>query len=422
MVMWVFSEEERMGNRVLVIANAALSMSDSNGRTMAMLFSKYKPEQLAQFYTYGKPDQSVCCSYYHVSDGEALQSFIKRRAFGGKPQFYENKQESDITSSRKRKRTPLNMLLREFVWKYGKWRSKDFFDWIDTFNPTVIFVNLADNIFLIDLALNLSQRYQLPIVVFSTEEYPFKNYNYLTKKPSLLYWLFYWKLNGAYKKLGKYVSRGYFNSPMLRDEYAKRYPYPCDVIMNGSQIDWQEKAIIPEKVKVSYLGNLGLNRHLPLIEVANAVVAVLPDTKLDIYGKIPNETVKAAFENCPNIDYKGVVSYENVTRVIHESTLVVHAETQEPFYVRDLRYGFSTKIADSVCSGTPLLIYGDKSMASMDFIEKENCAFLCTDKLRLEKVVRDALTDMSARKSVLENALRVKEKYFSGSYLNLLDK
>ena len=90
--------------------------------------------------------------------------------------------------------------------------------------------------------------------------------------------------------------------------------------------------------------------------------------------------------------------------------------------MRDLRYGFSTKIADSVCSGTPLLIYGDKSMASMDFIEKENCAFLCTDKLRLEKVVRDALTDMSARKSVLENALRVKEKYFSGSYLNLLDK
>ena len=42
--------------------------------------------------------------------------------------------------------------------------------------------------------------------------------------------------------------------------------------------------------------------------------------------------------------------------------------------------------------------------------------------MRLEKVVRDALTDMSARKSVLENALRVKEKYFSGSYLNLLDK
>ena len=69
------------------------------------------------------------------------------------------------------------------------------------------------------------------------------------------------------------------------------------------------------------------------------------------------------------------MSYENVTRVIHESTLVVHAETQEPFYVRDLRYGFSTKIADSVCSGTPLLIYGDKSMASMDFIEKENCTF-----------------------------------------------
>lgn len=409
-----------MKEKVLVVANAALSLSDSNGRTMAMLLSKYKPEQLAQFYTYGIPDKSICHNYYHVSDNDALKSFIRQRKMGGEVKFEKMNTTTYSASSKKRKRTPLTMLLREFVWKRGKWCGNQLFEWIELFEPTIIFVNLADNIFLIDFAITVSRKYEIPIVVFSTEEYAFKKYNYLTKQPSLLYWVFYRKLNNAYEKLSNYVECGYFNSPMLCSEYEKRYQYQCHIAMGNTKIEWKDNCDILGKIKVSYLGNLGLNRHLALIEVANAVAEVCPGVKLDVYGKIPNDEVKNALDNCININYNGFIKYEEVIEIIHESTLVIHAETQEPFYIRDLKYGFSTKIVDSVCSGTPLLIYGDKSMAAMDFLKKENCAFLCSDRDKLVDIVKKALTDIDARKKVLENAMRVKEKYFTGGKLNLM--
>lgn len=410
-----------MEDRVLVIANAALSLSDSNGRTMAMILSKYKPEQLAQFYTYGKQDPSICHSYYRVSDSEAFRSFLKRQEIGGQTAPNEEKQQILNTSKNKLKRTPLTMLLREFVWKHGKWCGAKVWRWVDEFNPTVIFINVADNIFLIDFAICVAKRYQIPVVVFSTEEFPFKKYNYLTKRFSIFYWLFNAKLNMAYRGIAKFVKNGYFNSPMLRNEYAKRYSYPCYVAMNKSQIEWIENAEIPDIVRISYLGNLGLNRHLPLIEIADVIAEILPGTKLDIYGRIPNSAVEMAFDNCKNINYIGFVSYEEVTRIIHESTLVIHAETQEAFYIRDLRYGFSTKIADSVCSGTPLLIYGDVSMAVMDFIKKEDCAFICANRSQLKTVVKAALTDVEARKRVLKNAKAAKEKYFNGRAIDLME-
>lgn len=404
-----------MNERILVLSNAAMSLSDSNGRTVAMLLKNYSAEQLAQFYTYGDPDFSICSRYYQVTDSQALRSFVKRTEEGGVPK------NRLISSGGKMpgKKTPAKMLMRELIWKYGAWCKKRFWMWTDEFLPNIIFLNLGDNQFLPQLAMRLAEKYHIPIIVFSTEEYAFKNYNYITKKPSFFYWIFNKNLFNTYMILSKYVSKGYFNTPLLRDEYAKRYSYPCYVAMNSSNIDWVPNGKVSNKVKVAYLGNLGVNRHLPLIEIANAIAVVQPGLKLDVYGKIGSKKVKEELDNCQNINYCGFVSYDDVTRIIHESTLVVHAESQESFYIRDLKYAFSTKIADSISSGTPLLIYGDSSMAAMQFIKSEQCAFICTEKQDLVDVVRIALTDESSRSDIILNANKTRIKYFSDNGISL---
>ena len=410
-----------MDGKVLILSNAAMSQTDSNGRTVAMLLKNYKPEQLAQFYTYGDPDINICQNFYRVTDREALKSFIRRTETGGVPQLDIIKNKG-ISSLKKIKKTPLKMIMRDYTWKYGSWCGQTFWEWLNEFQPDVVFINLGDNAFLPNLAIIVAKKYRIPVVVFSTEEYAFKEYNYITKKPSLFYWLFNKQLCHIYKKLSKYVSKGYFNTPLLRDEYSKRYSYPCYVAMNSSYEDWIPNLEISYPIKVSYLGNLGINRHFPLIEIANAISEVSPGTRLDVYGRIPNDRVLAAFNNCSNINYCGFVSYDDVIKIIHESTLVVHAESQDPFYVRDLRYAFSTKIADSVALGTPFLIYGNETMAAIDFIKKTECAFICTDRKAIKKVVSVALTDAVQRKVVLEHAQIVKTKYFSENKIDLLEK
>ena len=70
--------------RILVLSNACFSKSDSNGRTLAELFSSLDRKFIAQFFVYGMPDFTICDNYYNVSDFDALRSLIKNKTYGEK--------------------------------------------------------------------------------------------------------------------------------------------------------------------------------------------------------------------------------------------------------------------------------------------------------------------------------------------------
>lgn len=415
----------KKNKKVLVLSNGCFSDSDSNGRTLEQLCSTLGCDQLAQFFVYGTPNEDFCSRYYQVSDGTALRSFLKQRELGGEPEKTSASVISAPAEGGKVKKTPLSMLLREIAWKFGKWNGAKLEAWIDEFAPDVLLVSLGDNAFLPRLAIQIAKKRSIPIYVYSTENYNFKKYNYITQRPSLFYWLFYLWMNRMYDALVPYVSCGIFNTPLLAEAYEERYHYPCCCIFNTSDIQWVSNWEIREPLKVSYLGNLDVNRHVPMIELANLLAELFPGTQLDFYGKLPDDpSVREMITNCPNICCRGFVSYQEVVRIIHESTLLVHAECGDPFWTKDLKFGFSTKIADSVCSGTPLLIYARKDLAVTDFLIRNQCAFIAEDKEQLKEVLYQALTDEKARSKVLEVAAKVKQEHFTqqGKLQALLEK
>lgn len=401
--------------RILVISNAAFSNTDSNGRTVANMFLGYEKESLAQFCTYGTPEFSVCDNFYRVTDGEALKSFLKQREFGG---IVKNTDSSfnAVPNAKRGKKTPLKLLLRETAWKYGGWWGEKFKGWIKEFSPEVIFICVANNAFMLNIATKIAKCYNIPIVVYSTEDYYFKDYNYITKKPSLFYKIYLAKLRKAYKNMEPLVVKGIFNTPFLAELYAKEFSYPCEYVFAKSNIDFIDNSIAKKEdnKRISYLGNMGVGRHKALIEIANALVEINPQYRLDLYGKIPNEEIKREFENCRGINYKGFVSYSEVVEIMHNSDLLIHAECDDEFYKKDLKYAFSTKIADSICSGTPFLIYADASLAETRFLIEEKCGFVVTERELLKEILISALSDSEKRKAIIKNAQAASKKYFRG--------
>jgi hypothetical protein len=264
-----------------------------------------------------------------------------------------------------------------------------------------------------DCARIVAEKFNIPVVIYTTEDYCFKDYNYLTKRKSLFYNAFYNNLKKSYKKLEPYVAKGFFNTPMLTDCYSSEFSFPCECLYARSDIDFRPSAVATdrENIRVSYLGNLGLKRHIPLMELADALSRVSVGAVLDVYGAA-DEEVKSAFDGNPNVSYKGFVNYEEVVKIIHDSDLVVHAEYDEPFNLRDLKAAFSTKIPDSISSGTPLLMYANESLACTDFLIRNRCAFVATNKEMLDDVIRDALFDESKRAEVIATAERVCKEYF----------
>lgn len=401
-----------MEKRVLIIANGAMSDTDSNGRTIARLFDCFSKEQKAQFFTYGEPDFSQCDRYYKVSDNDALHSLLRLRPKDGKVHPQEKRTEVVSNEKPSVKKTPLALLLRETVWKISPWKNRYLKQWIDEVDPNCIFLYLGDNWFTVDLAIWISRKKQIPILVYSTEEYTFKDYNYITKRKSLFYSIWLKKLRKSYSRLSKYTKLGLFNSRELTKLYASTYPYPCRTLYQSSDIEYCSNYRAKDTQRISYLGNLRLNRHKALIEIAQALQSLNQGLVLDIYGNA-DERVRAEFEKQPNIRLHGFVPYAKVTEVIHRSTLLIHAEYSDVFYNRDLKYAFSTKITDSVCSGTPLFLYTPRELVCADFVLDEGCAFYEGKKEKLAEVLYEALFDEEARKNVAQNAERVKEQHFT---------
>ena len=401
-----------MQTKILIISNASLNQSDSNGRTILRLVDCFGKEQKTQFYTYGNPDFNECNSFYHVSDRDALHSLLKFETKNGEVDTSSVISAVSSQTKKKGKKTPLKMLIREVVWKYGRWNNKYLKKWINDVSPSCILVVAGDNCFTLDLARNIAKEKNIPIFLYSTEEYPFKDYNFVTKRFSLFYLIWRRKLLKAYKRIEKFVRNGVFNSEALAKLYESKYSYNCSCIYQSSNIDFVENCHIQNTPVVSYLGNLGLNRHKALIEIANVLSGICPEAKLNIYGNA-NETVKKTLEEKPNIILHGFVSYDEVVRVIHNSTLLIHAEYNDPFYNRDLKYAFSTKITDSVCSGTPFLIYAPIEYEETLFLKNNKCAFVANNRKELEFVLADALFDHKKRKEIVSNARLIKDSYFT---------
>lgn len=406
--------------RILLIANGCFSDKDANGRTLKQYFSGVDSESIAQFYVYGTPDFSVCQQYYQVSDKLALESFLTRKELFNIPLPAVSEISASKTSSKKRKKTPLAMLLRELIWKYSCWNGLKLNQWMQAFKPTHIVLFLANNQFTIDLATKIANEYSIPIIACSTEDYYFKDYNYFKRdgiqRPSLIYNLLRKNLKKAYQRCTPYITHGIFNTPMLAKLYEEEFGYPCTSILPKSNIDYIENYRLPiqAEIKVSYLGNLGLNRHLPLLEIADAIATLIPGGKLDVYGAIPT-TVKQEFLSNPNICYHGFIGYESVVEVMHQSTLLVHAEHNTEANNRDIKFGFSTKIADSICCGTPFLVYGSREISGNDFVAEHGCAFVAESREELYSQLKLALTDECVRQEILVQANIVKTKFFQAN-------
>lgn len=408
--------------KTLVISNACFSDEESNGRTLKNLFNKMKPAGIAQFFVYGKPDFKTCSTYYQVTDRDALHSLIPFRSVGGpvgnEKAFKKRKEENEtVIKEIKGGKTPLKVLLREIVWLLGRWKNQKLWKWIEDFRPEIILLFIANNTFLIRLAIQAAKRYHIPIVVYSTEGYSFMDFNYFTNRPSAAYRLYYRWLCMEYKKVSSYTVNGFFNNTLLSNKYETEYGYPCRCIMNSSEIEYIARPEIGEKGRfmVSYLGNLGLGRYKALIEIANTLQEIDKELYLEVYGKAPSEAADKALAECKGIRFHGFVSYTEVVRIIHKSSLLVHAEYNDATVNRDLKYAFSTKIADYICSGTPMLLYANEQLAETVFLKENHCAFIAHDKNSLKEVLLQAVTNEEQRKRIIENAKKARDKFMTGN-------
>lgn len=398
--------------RVLVLANNSLSDNNSNGRTLAGFLRDWDKKDLAQIYiTSELPQSTVCERFYRITDNEVLNAVLKRKKNVGGIVQNDFLQKIVKSNTKKRKKNIAAIMARDMLWSTNVWWTDELKKWIADFKPEVLLLFAGESCFTNRMAAKISKHCGVPIVVYNSEAYYFKDKNYLKGSvlSEILYPIFHAGFKRSFKNMMKLVKAEIYINDKLKKAYDSEFYGNSYVIYTSSSVEYREKISTNITFKTAYLGNLGIGREKPLVEIAEALQQIDKSYKLDVYGKIPSEAVQKAFDECEGINYCGLIPYEKVIEVMHESDLLVHGESFDKFTRWDLQYAFTTKIADSLACGTCFMIYAPEGLACVEYLKENDCAFVVTEKDRLKETLKEIIGNSDLRADRAQKARGIAE-------------
>lgn len=403
-----------MTPKVLVISNECFSKSSSNGRTLGNFFVGWPKDNLAQFFLSGRPDRDYCENYYQESDRQALNALFRDNNTGGvihKNQLDYKETDSGL-SNKKSKRNALTMLGRDLVWRLSPWKARGYWAWVKQFNPDIVLLQAGDCAFMYDLAVETSTMTDAKLIIYNSEGYYFKDYDYFRGRgiSHVLYPSF---LSNLRKSLKKAYEKSYcviYICDELKEEYEKEFSGYAETVFTGSEVRYEPRENKNSVFTTAYCGNLGLKRHESLIDIANQLQVISPNLYVDVYGKSNNPNVINELKNCKGIRFHGFVSYEEVKRIMKESDLLLYVESFDSFYQKDIQFGFSTKIADSLSSGNCFLLYAPEHFACYQYLKNHSAAYTASDKEQLKSILMELVNKPESRTRYQINALKLAKK------------
>ena len=394
--------------RILVISNEAFSKGNSNGRTIMNLLSGVNKKNLAQFYIHGVPDDNFCSADYHNSDSDALRAYFhltKQKSIPNKCKSENKKKRFSV------KRSSMNHVLRDLIWQSWSWWSDEFNIFLENFRPNIVLLQAGDAPFMYALALKIAKRYKAKLIMFNTEAYVLKRKIYSSVSIfNVWHMILKYSLRHQYQKYMEQVSYCIYNTEALELAYQKKYPH------KGKSSTLYTSSDMPELISRSsgpfsllYCGNLGVGRDEVLNQVAEILFKIDHTACIDVYGKFNDHKSQQRLCANKNINYHGFIDYKKIPALMSKASMLIHCEKDER--VDNLRFAFSTKIADCLSSTCPFLVYASREYPFVQYLQHNKCAHIASGKEELELVLRKCIDDIAYRNKYRESALIVSRKY-----------
>ena len=408
--------------KVLIISHLPMATQNNMGKTFLSLFSAFDRQELCQMYIYpAYPDRDCCASFYRVTDKDILKALpfgcpggeIAPECIREDAPLYENPEDEAVYRNRRNK-SALRRILRDTMWRLSRWDNDALESWLDRQKPDCIFVAPGPGKFLYNFALKIAKARKIPIVTYLCDEY------YFVATPRQL--LDRLRLRSLQRKIRQLMDASAHLAVIcgqLQRIYGKTFNVPADVLMTGTSYEFApevRETAPPEHI--SYFGNIRCNRYLSLAQIGRTLDRINGERgtayQLKIYTSEKDPEILRTFSPIRSVELCGFLTGKAFDETFHNARLLLHVEAFDEASIDFVKHSVSTKIADSLASGIPLLAYGPENVASMEHLLENGCALTATNEEQLEEMLLSAFTDAAARQQAARKALEVARRCHDG--------
>ncbi len=405
--------------KILIVCHNLYDVTNNIGKTLVSLMNGYPKDRIAQLYFRNDtPSFQYCSDYYCITDKSVLQSLLTFGIIkaGG---VVEKKSDLTITGAENslykigNHRHPSVSLLRDTLWSFPVWKSKNLRQWLQAVNPDIILFSPNDYTLAYRIALYVQKVIKKPILPFYMDDAFYWHCN-----SSLIDSYRRWLLRKFAKQIHHHSNKILTICEYMSEEYESLFSLPCQAFVNSVHIEKvEEKTELNDPVVFSYLGNLHSNRWKSLAEIGTCLHEIEEikgiSCYLDIYsGSLLENRILNAFGMYPNIRFKGSVHASEVHGIQVKSDILVHVESFDLRSVNSTRLSLSTKIPEYMSSGVPVFAYGPSQIASMRYLNDNNLAKTCSSREHLFDTILSLLQDKNKRSDFVHNGMvRVAEKH-----------
>lgn len=409
--------------KVLIISHNPMSQKHSIGKTLMSFFSEFKKDDICQLYIHnGVPDSGTCKAYYQMTDKDVLKGVYSRKVNGKSGSVSEVSTDSlsvdtesndiyqKIYSSSKR-RNPSREILRDIMWSISPWYNQDLKDWLDLQKPTCIFAAIGSGKFLYEIAVRIAKDYQIPLYTYVCDDF----YS-MTVQKSMFGIIWKRQLVRKTKELMKQSSAIVTICQELSDFYSEEFKKQAVTLMTGTNYKiFEARNTDSDFSTLRYFGKLSINRYKSLAVICRKLDMLnekyAKDYSVEIFCGGVDREITDEFHGISCARFFDFITGKEFEEKFFSSDALIHIEAFDAASVDRVKFSVSTKIADSLASGIPLLAYAPESVASMKHLIRNQCAFTAVSEEELTEQLDKLITDSALRAAISQNAVETAKKF-----------
>lgn len=371
--------------RVLVISKEAWRDEQNGGNVLSNIFASLNAEFAQIYCTDTLPNNSLCRSYFQITDRMMLDSLLGKGRAGKRIDFTEFP-HSPITvegfSGAKGRSLETIRVARELLWAMGKYDREAIFEFIDDFSPNIVFAPCYGNHYMVSLIKLISKRISVPIVSYISDDF----YTNRQLRLSPVYWINHFILRRHVREAFSLYDLVYTMTDEQKEQCEHDFGANMKILRKSGSFDCgREKRTVHQPVRIIYAGGIYLNRWKTLAHLAEAIKAVnTSDVRfvLDIYtSTVITDEMRKKLEIPGVSSCHAAISLAELKRKYEESDIALHVEGFDLVNRFKVRMSFSTKIVDCLDSGCAVMAICDKRQAGYSYLKKYDAA-ICIDNPR----------------------------------------